>query len=225
MSILTEDKRNSQLGLEVEQHLRSLGLHTPTIEVPHTEDEKIAIIAQHMTAIMETLGYDLTDDSLCDTPKRVAKMYVKEIFSGLSPTNFPKCTTVENKMTTGKEFVLERNINVASTCEHHFLPILGRATVAYVPNAKVLGLSKLNRIVKYFSKRGQVQERLTFQIKEALCYILDTQNVAVYIDAAHTCVSTRGVEDVGSSTVTLAVSGVFDSNDILRGEFLAEARK
>lgn len=228
MSILTEDKRDNKLGLEVQEHLKSLGIHTPTVINEYTRltnDEKISIIEQHFATIMDVLGLDRTDDSLAETPRRVAKMYVKEIFSGLDPTNFPKCTTVDNKMTSGKEFVLERNINVASQCEHHYLPILGSATVAYIPKDKVLGLSKLNRVVKYFSKRPQVQERLTVQIQEALKFILNTQDVVVYIDAKHTCVSTRGVEDVGSSTVTLAAGGVFETNDILRGEFLAEARK
>lgn len=228
MSILASDKRNESLGVEVEKHLRSLNIHTPTIENEYTNlshDEKISIIEKNLEVIMDVLGLDRRDDSLQETPNRVAKMYVKEIFSGLDIKNFPKCTTVENKMTSGKEFVLERKINVSSTCEHHLLPILGYATVAYIPNKKVLGLSKLNRIVKYFSKRPQVQERLTVQIKEALCAILDTKDVAVYIDAKHTCVSTRGVEDIDSSTVTLAAGGVFDTNDVLRGEFLAEARK
>jgi GTP cyclohydrolase I len=228
MSILATDKRDSTLGRAVQEHLKGLNLHTPTVINEYSQltiDERISIIEQHYATIMDVLGLDRTDDSLSETPRRVAKMYVKEIFSGLDIDNFPKCTTVENKMTTGKEFVLERSINVSSTCEHHLLPILGFATVAYIPNKKVLGLSKLNRIVKYFSKRPQVQERLTFQIKEALCAILDTQDVAVYIDAKHTCVSTRGVEDVGSSTVTLAASGIFETSDVLRGEFLAEARK
>lgn len=228
MSILAKDKRDEGLGQQVEQHLRSLGIHTPTVDNEYSKlstDQKLNVIEEHFAKIMDVLGLDRTDDSLAETPRRVAKMYLKEIFAGLDINNFPKCTTVENKMTTGKEFVLERNINVASTCEHHLLPILGFAAVAYIPKQKVLGLSKLNRVVKYFSKRPQVQERLTVQIKQALCYILDTEDVAVYIDAKHTCVSTRGVEDVGSSTVTLAAGGVFETNDILRGEFLAEARK
>lgn len=225
MSVLEEDKRNSQLGLDIQQHLTKLGIHTPIIPTNDSIKDKIEKIEPLVQQILEVLGLDLTDDSLAETPRRVAKMYVKEIFSGLDPTNFPKCTTVDNKMTSGKEFVLERAINVASTCEHHLLPILGYATVAYIPKDKVLGLSKLNRVVKYFAKRPQVQERLTVQIQEALKFILGTEDVAVYIDAKHTCVSTRGVEDVGSSTVTLAAGGVFDTNDVLRGEFLAEARK
>lgn len=221
-------KANSELGQMVETHLRNMNLHTPTVESNLTAEEKIEKITGHMTEVLETLGLDLTDDSLCDTPRRVAKMYVNEIFYGLDPNAFPKATTVENKMTCGKSFVLERGINVSSTCEHHLLPILGKAAVAYIPEkgGKVIGLSKMNRIVEYFSKRPQVQERLTFQIKEAMSAILETENVAVYIDAKHTCVSTRGVEDTGSSTVTLATGGLFDNAEsAIRSEFLAEARK
>lgn len=221
-------KANSELGQMVEAHLRKLNLHTPTIESNLTAEEKIEKITGLMTNVLETLGLDLTDDSLCDTPRRVAKMYVNEIFYGLDPNAFPKATAVENKMTCGKSFVLERGINVSSTCEHHLLPILGKAAVAYIPEkgGKVIGLSKMNRIVEYFSKRPQVQERLTFQIKEAMSAILETEDVAVYIDAKHTCVSTRGVEDTGSSTVTLATGGAFDdAGSPVRAEFLAEARK
>lgn len=221
-------KANPTLGLAVETHLRELNLHTPTVANDLTSEQKVEKITELMTEVMNVLGLDLNDDSLQDTPRRVAKMYVNEIFYGLDPEAFPKATAVENKMTCGKSFVLERGINVSSTCEHHFLPILGKAAVAYIPEkgGKVIGLSKMNRIVEYFSKRPQVQERLTFQIKEAMCHILETDNVAVYIDAKHTCVSTRGVEDTGSSTVTLATGGLFQEMDSpVRAEFLAEARK
>ena len=221
-------KANPSLGLEVQKHLQSMNLHTPTISTDLTSEEKVEKITGLMTQVLETLGLDLTDDSLMDTPRRVAKMYVNEIFYGLDPEAFPKATAVINKMTNGSSFVLERQINVSSTCEHHLLPILGKAAVAYIPKkgGKVIGLSKMNRIVEYFSKRPQVQERLTFQIKEAMCQILETDDVAVYMDAKHTCVSTRGVEDTGSSTVTLATGGAFDEpTSAVRAEFLAEARK
>ncbi|NDG80080.1 MAG: GTP cyclohydrolase I FolE, partial [Synechococcaceae bacterium WB8_1B_057] len=162
---------------------------------------KIEVIEQLFTQIMQALNLDLSDDSLAETPKRVAKMYVNEIFWGLDWEAFPKCTTVENKMKYD-EMVIERNINVQSNCEHHFVVIDGVATVAYIPKDKVLGLSKINRIVEYFSKRPQIQERLTEQVFHALSYILDTANIAVVIDAQHYCVKSRGVEDVGSSTTT-----------------------
>jgi GTP cyclohydrolase I len=168
---------------------------------------------------MKYLGLDLTDDSLIDTPKRVAKMYVNEIFWGLDYDAFPKCTTVDNKMKYD-EMVVERGINVQSNCEHHFVVIDGKATVGYIPNQKVLGLSKINRIVEYFSKRPQIQERLTEQVYFALQYILETDNIAVVIDAQHYCVKSRGVEDVGSSTVTSKLGGVFKSDPAVRTEFM-----
>jgi GTP cyclohydrolase I len=168
---------------------------------------------------MKTMGLDLNDDSLTDTPKRVAKMYVNEIFWGLDYDAFPKCTTVDNKMKYD-EMVVERNVNVQSNCEHHFVIIDGLATVGYIPKQKVLGLSKINRIVEYFSKRPQIQERLTEQVYHALSYILETENVAVVIDAQHYCVKSRGVEDVGSSTVTSKLGGCFKSDPAVRAEFM-----
>jgi GTP cyclohydrolase I len=196
-----------------------MGVETPTI--PNTLDrkDKIERIEEHFTAIMNYLGLDLTDDSLIDTPKRVAKMYVNEIFWGLDYDAFPKCTTVDNKMKYD-EMVVERGINVQSNCEHHFVVIDGKATVGYIPNQKVLGLSKINRIVEYFSKRPQIQERLTEQVYFALQYILETDNIAVVIDAQHYCVKSRGVEDVGSSTVTSKLGGVFKSDPAVRTEFM-----
>jgi len=173
---------------------------------------------------MNTLGLDLTDDSLIDTPKRVAKMYVNEIFWGMDYKAFPKCTAVSNKMEYD-EMVVERGINVQSNCEHHFVVIDGVATVGYIPSRKVLGLSKMNRIVEYFSKRPQIQERLTEQIYHALSYILDTDHIAVLIDAQHFCVKSRGVEDVGSSTVTSKLGGVFRKDPMVRAEFMALARQ
>jgi GTP cyclohydrolase I len=172
---------------------------------------------------MNILGLDLTDDSLADTPNRVAKMYVNEIFYGLDYENFPKCTAVDNKMKYD-EMVVEKNINVQSNCEHHFVVIDGVATVGYIPEDKVLGLSKMNRIVEYFAKRPQIQERLTSQIFHAMSYILGTENVAVTIDATHYCVKSRGVEDTGSSTVTSHLGGAFKTDPALRQEFLALAR-
>lgn len=211
------------LGKLVHDHLLSVGVETPTLRNGADRKEKVETIERHFTSIMETLGLDLSDDSLVDTPKRVAKMYVNEIFWGLDYEAFPKCTTVQNKMKYD-EMVVERNVNVQSNCEHHFVVISGLATVAYVPNEKVLGLSKINRIVEYFSKRPQIQERLTEQIFHALQYILDTDSVAVMIDAHHFCVKSRGVEDVGSSTVTSKLGGGFKSDPAARAEFYQIAR-
>jgi GTP cyclohydrolase I len=184
---------------------------------------KIKKITAYFEGIMEELGLDLTDDSLMDTPSRVAKMYVNEIFWGLDYDAFPKCTTVDNKMKYN-EMVCERNINVQSNCEHHFVVIDGLATVAYVPKDRVLGLSKINRIVEYFSKRPQIQERLTEQVFHTLQFILDTEDVAVMIDAQHYCVKSRGVEDTGSSTVTVRLGGGFKTDPSARNEFLSIAR-
>jgi GTP cyclohydrolase I len=186
--------------------------------------EKIDIIEKNFESIMTTLGLDLTDDSLMDTPKRVAKMYVNEIFWGLDYEAFPKCTAVSNKMQYD-EMVVERCINVQSNCEHHLVVIDGFATVGYIPSRKVLGLSKMNRIVEYFSKRPQIQERLTEQVWHALEYILETDNIAVVVDAQHFCVKSRGVEDVGSSTVTSKLGGMFRKDPTVRAEFMALSRK
>lgn len=180
------------------------------------EDKKI-IIAEHFKAIMNTLGMDLSDDSLQDTPKRVAKMYVEEIFWGLLPENFPKMTVIENKMKYD-EMVTELNITMNSTCEHHFIPILGKAHVSYIPKDKVIGLSKLNRLVDYYAKRPQVQERLTDQIAKKLVELLGTEDVAVVIDGIHTCVKTRGIRDGSSYTRTASINGAYKTADA-RHEF------
>ena len=218
-------KTDPVLGQQVHQFLVSKGVETPINPANELErTAKISLIEDHFTEIMSVLGLDLTDDSLAETPKRVAKMYVNEIFWGLDYEAFPKCTTVINKMGYD-EMVVERNINVQSNCEHHFVVIDGKATVAYIPNEKVLGLSKINRIVEYFSKRPQIQERLTEQIFWALTYILDTENIAVVIDAQHYCVKSRGVEDVGSSTVTSKIGGWFKDRPPLREEFMAIVNK
>ena len=216
-------KTDPELGQKIHEHLVKMGVETPTKDSALDRKEKIEVIEAHFNGIMRALGLDLNDDSLMDTPKRVAKMYVNEIFWGLDYDAFPKCTTVANKMKYD-EMVVERNVNVQSNCEHHFVIIDGLATVAYVPNEKVLGLSKINRIVEYFAKRPQIQERLTEQVFHALCFILETDNVAVMIDAQHYCVKSRGVEDTGSSTVTTKLGGGFKTDAAARAEFLSIAR-
>ena len=216
-------KTDPVLGQQVHEHLRSLGVETPLIDNSLSRTEKIEIIEKHFKPIMETLGLDLNDDSLMDSPKRVAKMYVNEIVWGLDYDAFPKATVVENKMQYN-EMVVEKGISVQSYCEHHFVNIDGLATVAYVPNKKVLGLSKMNRIVEYFSRRPQIQERLSEQIYHALSFILETDDVAVMIDAKHFCVKSRGVEDTQCSTVTSRLGGGFKSDPEVRAEFLALAR-
>ena len=173
-----------------------------------TDEEKIAAIAPHFKAIMEILGMDLRDDSLRGTPLRVAKMYVKELFQGLNPANMPSMTLFENKFQYN-EMLVEKNINFYTNCEHHFVPFFGKAHVAYISSGKVIGLSKLNRLVEYFSKRPQVQERLTMQIGKALQKVLQTQDVAVMMDAKHLCVSSRGVKDDSSNTITSFFGGKF----------------
>ena len=212
-------KTDPALGLKVHEHLKVCGVETPMWHSGMDRKDKIAEIEKHFDFIMNVLGLDLEDDSLRETPKRVAKMFVNEIFWGMDPEAFPKCTTVDNKMKYD-EMVIERNINVQSNCEHHFVVIDGKATVAYIPKQKVLGLSKINRIVEYFSKRPQIQERLTEQIYHALQYILETDDIAVLIDAQHYCVKSRGVEDVGSSTITSKLGGEFKTDLAVRAEFM-----
>lgn len=183
-----------------------------------SDEEKMAVIEDRFRDIMEVMGLDLTDDSLQGTPHRVAKMFVKEVFYGLNPANKPKISVFENKFGYG-EMLVEKNINMNSTCEHHFLPIVGKAHVAYISNGEVIGLSKINRIVDYFARRPQVQERLTVQIANELKEILKTEDVAVVIDAKHMCVSSRGIQDESSSTVTAEYSGCFKER-ATREEFL-----
>ncbi len=184
-----------------------------------SDKEKIEIIERHFREIMLTLGLDLTDDSLKGTPKRVAKMYVQEVFSGLNPENKPKIALFENKYQY-KEMLIEKDIMLHSFCEHHFVPIIGKAHVAYISNGNVIGLSKINRIVQYYAKRPQVQERLTLQIANELKKVLKTEDVAVLIDAKHMCVSMRGIEDVSSSTVTASYHGKF-LEEASKNEFLS----
>ena len=183
-----------------------------------SDEEKITKISYHFRNIMETLGLDLNDDSLSGTPLRVAKMYVNEVFSGLDPRNKPTATLFENKFKY-QEMVVEKDITFYSHCEHHFVPIYGKAHVAYISSGKVIGLSKINRIVQYFAKRPQVQERLTMQVGNQMMEYLDTEDVAVVMDANHLCVSSRGVGDVNSKTGTAFFSGKFN-DDITKHEFL-----
>jgi GTP cyclohydrolase I len=183
-----------------------------------SDEEKIAAIEPHFKAIMEILGMDLRDDSLRGTPLRVAKMYVKELFQGLNPANMPSMTLFENKFQYN-EMLVEKNINFYTNCEHHFVPFFGKAHVAYISSGKVIGLSKLNRLVEYFSKRPQVQERLTMQVGKALQTVLQTQDVAIMMDAKHLCVSSRGVKDDSSNTITSFFGGKFQEEQT-KMEFL-----
>lgn len=182
-------------------------------------EKKQELIQDHFAEIMKILGLDMNDDSLKDTPKRVAKMYVKEIFGGLLPENKPSISTFENTYKY-RQMLIEKDITVYSTCEHHFLPIIGRAHVAYISNGTVIGLSKINRIVNYYARRPQVQERLTRQIVKAMSEALNTKDVACVIDAKHLCINSRGIQDTNSSTVTAELSGMFRNNPTTRKEFL-----
>lgn len=183
-----------------------------------SDEEKISLIKKDVENILTTLGMDLTDDSLKGTPNRVAKMFVKEIFGGLHPNKKPSASTFENKYKYG-EMLVEKNIVVYSTCEHHLLPIYGRAHIAYISNGTVVGLSKMNRIVEYYAKRPQVQERLTIQIVKELQSVLNTEDVACIIDAKHMCVNSRGIKDIESSTVTAEYGGKFKDENVKK-EFL-----
>lgn len=203
----------------VKDALESRGLETPMVPNQFTREEKIQKIEHHMHEILSLLELDLTDDSLEETPRRIAKMYVDEIFSGLDYSNFPKITVIENKMNVS-EMVRVKDITVTSTCEHHLVTIDGRAAVAYIPRGKIIGLSKINRIVRFFAQRPQVQERMTQQILVALQTLLESEDVAVTIDATHYCVKSRGVMDATSETTTTALGGIFKSNPATRHEFL-----
>ena len=195
------------------------GLETPMIENGLTRDEKYSRIRESMKDIVTTLGLDLQDDSLTETPHRIAKMYVDELFGGLDYSNFPKISVIDNKMGV-EEMVKVDNISVISTCEHHFVTIDGASRVAYIPTNKIIGLSKINRIVRFFAQRPQVQERLTQQILVSLQTLLETDDVAVTIDATHYCVKSRGVMDSNSSTQTTALGGQFKEDKSMRAEFL-----
>ena len=203
----------------VRDALLKRGLETPMIENDLSTQEKQQRIREHFTDILEIMGLDLEDDSLCDTPRRIAKMYVNEIFSGLDYGNFPKLTVIENKMRVD-EMVRVQNIDLSSTCEHHFITIDGTAAVAYIPADKVIGLSKINRVVRFFAQRPQVQERLNEQVLVALQTLLETDDVAVSITAKHFCVKARGVMDANSETTTTSLGGRFKTNPDTRKEFL-----
>ncbi|MBD0787367.1 GTP cyclohydrolase I FolE [Vibrio sp. Y2-5] len=203
----------------VKDALERRGLETPMLPNTVSREEKKEKIESHMREILNLLGLDLTDDSLEETPHRIAKMYVDEIFSGLDYSNFPKITVIENKMNVS-EMVKVKDITVTSTCEHHLVTIDGKAAVAYIPRGKIIGLSKINRIVRFFAQRPQVQERMTQQILVALQALLESDDVAVTIDATHYCVKSRGVMDATSVTTTTALGGIFKSNPATRAEFL-----
>ncbi len=214
LPIISEDARR------VRDALIERGLETPLVHNGLSRDQKYHRIKQSFTDIAHTLGLDLTDDSLRETPQRIARMYVDEIFSGLDYAKFPKATAIENKMGV-EEAVKIKDISVVSTCEHHFITIDGFATVAYIPAGKIIGLSKVNRIVRFFAQRPQVQERMTQQILAALQTLLETRDVAVYVDASHYCVKARGVMDSNSTTQTMALGGLFKSDSRIRAEFFA----
>ncbi|WP_176714990.1 GTP cyclohydrolase I FolE [Tenacibaculum soleae] len=208
-----------QIELVGDNHMYS-SIQTPlsTNAFKKTDDEKIENIAYHFKMIMEEIGLDLTDDSLSGTPYRVAKMYIKELFYGLNPANKPKLSTFENKYGY-KKMLVEQNITIDSACEHHFLPIIGHAHVAYVAKDKVIGLSKINRLVDYYARRPQVQERLVLQILNDLQTVLDTKDVIIMVTAKHLCVSSRGIKDQSSFTTTLEYGGCFNNTE-KRNEFL-----
>jgi len=219
---LQKGKCDPVLGQKVEEYLKSKGVHTPVVpELLAVEDQvKLKTIEDSFKVIMEALGLDLKDDSLEETPKRVSKMFVNEVFWGLKTEHFPKCTVIDNKMQYD-EMVIEKDITVMSNCEHHFVTIDGKAHIAYIPKDKVLGLSKMNRIVEYFSRRPQVQERIAEQVYHALSFILGTEDVAVVIEGVHYCVRSRGVEDYNSKTITLKLGGCFKDEPEARAEFLS----
>ncbi|AFU99897.2 GTP cyclohydrolase I FolE [Simiduia agarivorans] len=209
----------SPIAEQVRQALITRGLETPMVGNSLPPSQKREAIAGHVRGILTTLGLDLADDSLCETPERMAKLYVDELFAGLDYGQFPKISQIENKMGVS-EMVRVQDISVISTCEHHLITIDGRAKVAYIPGDKVLGLSKINRIVRFFAQRPQVQERLTQQILVALQTILGTEDVAVHMAATHYCVKARGVRDAESFTETQALAGAFKRDPGLRAEFL-----
>lgn len=222
-NIKKTSKKNNKKASSDEPNIDQILKHvrpTPVVDTTLSNDKKIEIIADRFRDILTTLGMDLSNDSLQDTPHRIARMYVNEIFSGLCKENFPKITVIDNEMDYD-QMVVVQDIEVLSVCEHHFQPIDGHATVAYVPNKKVIGLSKINRIVQFFARRPQVQERLTKQIADCLAYVLDTPHVAVHINARHYCVIARGVEDSHSATSTCDLRGDFKTLPETRSEFLA----
>lgn len=215
---------DAELGWKVHKHLMGLGLETPTIPNSLTPHDKKIIIEQNVKEIMIALGLDFTNDSLKDTPRRIAKMYVDEVFRGLNYDNFPKIMTFENAFKNAG-MVVEKGIKVNSACSHHFVPTIGTAVVGYIPNDKVLGLSKINRVVDFFARRPQEQERYGMQVLETLKFILGSDDVAVYIDASHYCVKWRGVENDDATMVVSCLSGEFMNNPTVRQEFYSLALK
>ncbi|WP_201260531.1 GTP cyclohydrolase I FolE [Blattabacterium clevelandi] len=218
---MMEEKNKKFLEKKIKKTISSLEDHDTPLRNDAffiSNEEKISKIEKHFFHIMEILGLNMNDDSLRSTPKRVAKMFITEIFSGLNPKNFPKVSTFENKYRYN-QMLIEKNITIYSICEHHFLPIIGKAHVGYISNGKVIGLSKINRIVNYYSKRPQVQERLTIQIVKSLQKILDTKNVACIIEAKHLCVNSRGIRDINTKTITTKLLGIFKKNSEIRKEF------
>lgn len=209
----------SEEAQQVRDTLIDKGLETPLLPSTLPRDDKYERIRGLMAEVVSTLGLDLSDDSLAETPHRIAKMYVDEIFGGLNYENFPKIALIDNKMGV-EEMVKVKDVSVISTCEHHFVTIDGTARVAYIPKGKIIGLSKINRLVRFFAQRPQVQERLTQQILVALQTLLETNDVAVRIEATHYCVKSRGVMDANSRTETTALGGSFKSNSTTRNEFL-----
>jgi len=216
---IRDDSELSAEAILVRDALIEQGLETPMVETGMNDEQKYEHIRDLMAEVVKTLGLDLRDDSLAETPHRIAKMYVHEIFSGLDYRHFPKLSLIENKM-KASEMVKVRNIDLTSTCEHHFVTIDGVAKVAYIPGDTIIGLSKINRIVRFFGQRPQVQERLTQQILVALQVLLGTEDVAVSIEATHYCVKSRGVMDSNSQTSTTALGGCFKENIHTRAEFL-----
>jgi GTP cyclohydrolase IA len=216
-------KTDPVLGKQIHEYLVKKGVESPinySVYNSTTSDEKIEAIADHMTAALEILGFDLSNDSVHDTPHRLAKMWVSETMSGLDYNNFPKIMTFANQFkATG--MVIERNIQSMSVCSHHIVTIDGTAFVAYIPKKKIIGLSKINRIVEYFSRRPQEAERLTLQIYHALSYILGTKNIAVFLTGTHYCVKSRGVKDANSTTSTVKLGGVFLKDPSVKEEFYA----
>lgn len=214
-------KYDAELGRQVQQHLVNLGVETP---MNGGREHNIAAVADHFKVIMEKIGCDMNDDSMRDSPHRVASMFMDELFTGMDYDNFPKCTVFDNKMNFNS-MVVQKNIIVKSVCEHHFQTIYGKCHVAYIPTGDVVGLSKLNRVVNFFGRRPQVQERLTEQVFRALQFILKTEEVAVYMECDHFCVKARGVEDVNSSMVTSRLGGSFFSDEKTRAEFISIANR
>ena len=217
-TVVSDDQLSNEAIL-VRDTLIAHGLETPMIDTGLSAAQKYERIKKLMAEVVETLGLDLSDDSLAETPHRIAKMYVHEIFSGLDYRDFPRLSVIDNKMGVN-EMVKIREIDLTSTCEHHFVTIDGVAKVAYIPRDKIIGLSKINRVVRFFGKRPQVQERLTQQILVALQALLETDDVAVSIEATHYCVKSRGVMDTNSQTSTTALGGCFKENIHTRAEFL-----